>query len=182
MNTPIISKKIFIGAVVAILLILGLVFPRGNTVVERMVTEFAGSAGPSHLVTQQFLAGTMGYSVPVISTTTVICRLRNPLQATTTYSSRLKITTSTTTATVFMLSTTTDIVKGFATTGPATMMSRPIGANNQITASYNGTDNNNVLGPSDWVYWGYAAGTNPTEATVAGQHAGICDFDFKAIQ
>lgn len=41
------TQKFLIAIGVAVVLVLGVTFPKGNTVVERITTQFGASAGPN---------------------------------------------------------------------------------------------------------------------------------------
>ncbi len=170
-------QKLAVTVVVGALLIAGLVFPRGNTVVQQVADKFSASSGNEHFQTEYFYQGTSGVQLGFVSTTTSVCRLRNNMNATTTFAVNFRSTLATTTTTVLGVSTTTDAIAGFATS--TVIASRTVPANGMAALSYDGTTNQNILGPGEWVMVGYYPGT--TLGGVAQLQSGICNISFGAI-
>jgi hypothetical protein len=110
------------------------------------------------------------------STTTVACMFQNPTNATTTFSARWSVPTATTTTTVLAIATTTNASR-FATS--TAILSKTLSAT-AGESSYTGANNQNLLGPGEWVQIGYGAGT--TLPTVAQQQTGFCSVSFMNIR
>lgn len=168
------NSKTFVALVViAVIATLGMFFPKGNTVVERLV----GSNSTDNYNSTNFQSGIGGTSAGFVSTTTVACAVQNPTNATTTFLVvGVKALQSTTTTTVLGVSTSTNASRYATSTA---LMSKTIAANAVGTATYIPTSNNNILGPGEWVIVGYGAGT--TLPTVAQRQVGQCSVLFNNI-
>src|SRR3990167_5863849 len=51
------KRNLVIGISIVVVLILGVLFPRGNTVVERVIDGIGASSGPDHYNLEQFFGG-----------------------------------------------------------------------------------------------------------------------------
>jgi hypothetical protein len=107
------------------------------------------------------------------STTTIPCEIQNTTGATTTFSARFLSTTATTTTTVLAIATSTNAGKSATTTA---IVSVTIAANALGAGTYVGANNQNIIGPGEWVTVGYGAGT--TLPTVAQAQPGYCAVTF----
>lgn len=125
--------------------------------------------------TGRFGGGFNSVTRPFVSTTTVACMAQNPMNATTTFRVAWSVPTATTTTTVLAIATTTNANR-FATS--TAILSKTLAAV-KGEASYVGANNQNLLGPGEWVQVGYGAGT--TLPLVAQQQTGTCGFTFESI-
>lgn len=168
------TQKVLIGLGIAVVLVLGVVFPRSHPVAQQVVQQFGGFSGnqPTEPI---YLQGGFASKVGTfLSTTSIVCMAQNPSAATSTFRARWTTTLSTTTTTVLVIATSTNAGR-FATTS-GTVLSVTLAANAQGLGSYIGANNQNAVGPGEWVQVGYGAGT--TLPTVAQQQSGLCGFDF----
>lgn len=176
MNT---QMKVYLG-VGLVVLVLGMYFPRNHSVINQITEQLGGSSGNEHLNIEYFLGGFTGKPQGMISTTTIACAQQNTTLATSTFEVSFKVTTATSTITVLGISTTTAALAPARATTTA-FYSRTLASGKQGEGSYNGTDGQNIVGPSDWVFVGYGAGTNNGLPGVAVGQVGQCNFIFKPI-
>lgn len=163
---------------VAVLGLLGISAFKDSTVTVNTPAPSYGAVS-TNTPTEPFYfgGGITGVSRGFISTTTVACAVQNPGTATTTFTARWSVPVSTTTATTLSIATTTHANR-FATT--TAIVSRTLAANTTGDVSYVGANNQNLLGPGEWVQVGYGAGT--TLPTVAQQQTGFCSVEFGNIR
>jgi len=85
------NRNIVIGVVVLVVLILGIVFPRGNSVVERVINNTVGAVSTLDGVDTPFvkIGGNQRWigSLGISATSSVLCSLKNPFGATSTLES-----------------------------------------------------------------------------------------------
>jgi hypothetical protein len=135
------------------------------------------------LDTPVFNAGVSGVQVPMTATSTTLCKAQNPTMATSTFTAAFRITTATTSATVIGLATTTNALRDQATSTASTAIgtSKTVGANVSGVSSYRGINEQNILGPNEWVMYNYQTGTSPAGGMTSNAQAGFCNFMFNAI-
>lgn len=115
------------------------------------------------------------------ATSTVACAIQNTTNATTTFRARLGIRTATTTATAFSLATSTNENR-WSTTTTTVILSKSFAANIQGTSAYNGANEQNIIGPGEWVKWVFSAGTHAAITSNGGSNqVGSCAVDFGII-
>ncbi len=171
-------QNVILGIGVIVALTLGIVgISKPATVVQKEVTA---GAVTNNMPTDPFYAqgGVTSKVSQFNSTTTVACAIQNPLGATTTFSQiAFLVPVGTTTTTVLGIATSTNANR-FATS--TALNSTTLAAGAQGQSSYRPTTNNDVLGPTDWVYVGYGAGT--TLPTVAQNQRGFCSVMFNNLK
>ena len=123
-----------------------------------------------------FQGGSTGKVVNFMSTTTVAAMIQNPTSATTTFTARF-ISTATSTATGLVIATSTNIGR-YATTTAILNTLVPSGASG--VGSYVGANNQNILGPGEWVQLGYGSGT--TLYSTANYQTGTFSVSFLNIK
>ena len=124
----------------------------------------------------------------IVSTTTMLARLQNPFTATSTFSSSAcSVTTGTSTATVIALyiANTESDSFGTSTNGTA-LVSKSINSGQTGAVSNAIVDNENVIGGSKWLVFGYDTGTvyvggNLGDSIAAIQQVGTCSSEFREI-
>jgi len=182
------NKKILIGIVAVVLLVGGYLFPQGNTVVDRVVEKTLGAVSSLDSVDNPFvsIAGSKSahYGNPLTASSSVICSVQNPYNATSTISSvRVSvrstggllaqvydIATSTSryaSGTAYGSSTPALVANYKGTVGPFAMVYSPVT-----------TGNFPLVGPTDFVNVRIATAT-PTAFTT--YMSGTCSVDFLAI-
>ena len=165
-------KNTLISAGVAVLVVvLGFLF------MPRVVNQPVGAVS-TNAPTEPFYfqGGSTGKSVAFTSTTTVAAMIQNPTDATTTFSARY-FTTATTTTTVLAIATSTNALRYATSTA---ILSNTITASTNGMGSYVGANNQNLLGPHEWVQIGYGAVT--TLPTVAQLQTGTFSVSFSNIK
>lgn len=179
------NNKYFVGMIViAIIAIIGMFLPRGNTVVERVTEKLGIAAGPESTNNYQCYSGVCTYYArsTLKAATTTPCALRSPTHATSTLSRfMLSVTTATGTAATYDIATSTD---AFSTTSPQIAMAVSIAANAQHTFTNMGTttslSNNqnqyNLMPPGSWVVM-KTAGAGSGGYTWGG----ACVAEFKTV-
>lgn len=170
------KSNIVVSAIVSVIvLILGVsMFGGTDTVVEKLTV--GASPGPEYFETQTFTGGVQGTSKMFNSTTTLVCRIQNPTLATSTFTASWQVNRATSTATTIQVSTST-VAGSFATTAP--IQSTTMAANAKGSGSYVPLENENIVGPTDFVLFGYTNGT--TLPLVAQQQGGFCQVLFNEI-
>lgn len=166
-------KNIVIGTLVLTTILFSSLYFLKPTAIK--VVEGA-SSGPDHYNTEVFYAGIAGLRVQFVSTTTVACMVQNSTNATSSWSAGFKTVFSTTTTTVLGLATSTNANRFSTTTALQTIT---IPANNLSAANYSPASGNGIIGPKDWVIWGYMPGT--TLGNVPQAQVGNCEALFRAI-
>ena len=168
-------KNTLISAGVAVLVVvLAFMFlaPRPNEVTQ----IFGAVSTNSPTEPFYFQGGSTGKTVGFISTTTVAAFIQNPTNATTTFTARF-LTTATTTTTVLAIATSTNVGRYATTTA---VLSTTVTANANGMGSYVGANNQNLIGPGEWVQIGYGSGT--TLPTVAQLQTGTFSVSFLNIK
>ncbi len=164
--------------VVAVLGLLGVSAFKNTTVtVNNPAPEFGAVSTNTPTESFYFQGGSTGKVANFVSTTTVACMIQNTTNATTTFTARWMTTAATTTTTVLGIATSTHANR-FSTSTAVTSFT--VVANAQGAGSYVGGNNQNIIGPNDWVQIGYGSGT--TLPLVAQQQTGFCSVEFGNIK
>lgn len=124
-----------------------------------------------------FAAGLTSQIKPFNSTTTIVCMFQNPSIATSTFTARWSVLAATTTTTVLGIATTTNANRYATTTA---VLARSVAASTRADSSYVGANDQNLIGPGEWVQVGYGAGT--TLPTIAQLQSGMCSVTFFNIR
>lgn len=162
------NQKITTGIVVLIVLVLGLVFPRGHSVVQQVV----GSVASPDIQSPYFSVGGQRFwaSHPTINqASTTLCAIQSPVATSTLIHAGVSATTGTTT--VLAVEIGKDKVDPTATTTRLSWANTTSGSKWTITYASttvisSGTitpDQDNVFGPSQWLVFkagGYAGSAN----------------------
>ncbi len=173
------TQKFFIGLFAIVAVVFGGLYVslKLKQTVPDASQPFGSIAGNQPTEPFYFQGGSTGAVRSFISTTTVACAIQNPTTATTTFTARWDVPVSTSTATVLVIATSTNSNR-FATT--TAILSTTLAANKTGSGSYVGANNQNLLGPGEWVQVGYGSGT--TLPTTAQQQTGICSVSFINIR
>lgn len=169
-----------LSAVVAIaLLVFAGVFAFKDTSVVVNVPEtssFGSNPSNEHDEPQFYYGGISGKVVNFVSTTTNACSVQNPTGKWVSFIASWQTTAATTTTTVLAIATSTNANRYATSTA---ILSRTVAAGATATTTYVGANNQNILGPGEWVHVGYGAGT--TLPSVAQQQSGTCNILFYSI-
>ena len=205
------TKNIVIGGLAVLLVVFAILFFKGDANApvsntpdgeevggnvefsKKSFTQgfFAGDGREFEVTNQGILVQGNVSGLPVqasiISTTTILAKIQNPFAATSTFSNTAcNITTSTSTQTVIAGFIAESLADTFGTSSNGTAFaSKTIAASVLGTLSNAVVDNENIIGPSKWLVFGYDSGTvNTTELGVTlgalGQ-AGNCSSSFQEI-
>lgn len=180
------SKKVLWGIVIVIVLILGVTFPRGNSVVKQIVGAVPVLDGIDSPWVSIGGVKQYYYSQSMTATSAVVCSLKNPFGATSTLlrygvsvtsngigvAQTVEVSTSTTNGTPTSTSSPA-YVKAFAAgAGQFSFVWNPAFSTTSTLLIGNAPGNvgnsNNVLGPSDYINFVISTGTPGTFSTYYG--------------
>jgi len=175
------TQKLLIGLGVVIILVLGMTFPRGNTVIERITQLGGGAAGPESTDDYYCNIGVCTHfrRVAMRQATSTLCSFKTPSASSTLahLSARFGTTASYATAYAFgndttAFSTTTILVAPYSAPANAQLS---IVASSSIAAMVDG-----VLPPNTFVNLKLSTSTAGASATFAP--VGVCEAMFRTLQ
>lgn len=168
------DKKVKLAlVVVAIIAISAFIFPRSNTVVERIV----GAASGPELLSPFFSVDGVRHEYrksKLNTATTTPCALKSPSATSTLVFASLEISTASSTATTWTLA---KAANAFATTTLLNTFSLGSGALGTMVATSTtvvAVDDQTVIAPSTFLVWG-VAGTTVSDVTKLN---GVCQAEF----
>lgn len=159
------TKNVLIGLGVIVLLVLGVTFPRGNSVVQQIV---GATAGPDDTNPYHSLNGVeqWNYSTKFNKASTTLCSFKSPAATSTLTFASLNISTATTTVTVY------DIAKSVSPAATTTKLANTITlgslAKATIVASSTSADveSNFVFGPNTYLNFKFGGTQGDTNVLV----------------
>lgn len=171
------TQKFLIAIGVAVVLVLGVTFPKGNTVVERITTQFGAAAGPDMSGPYLSVGGVASWSERQVmkQATSTLCAFKSPSSTSTLDHFSATFSTTASYATVYAVgndptafSTTTSIIA-------ATQMSFAANSANSTVAS----TTKPIIPPSTYVNLKLSTTTAGASATFAP--VGACEAVFIAL-
>lgn len=176
------TQKVLIIVVILVLLVLGVTFPRGNTVIERITTELGAAAGPDMSGPYLSVGGVATWSEKQVmkTATSTLCSFKSPSATSTlTHLSAIFSTTASyatsyafgNAATEF--STTTIIVAPYSFAASAT--GEIVASTTKITAF----TQNGVVSPNTYINLKLSTTTAGASATYAPK--GVCEVQFVTL-
>lgn len=177
------NKNLLIGGVILIVLALGVIFPRGNSVVNQIVGG-AGGTGPDS--SSPYISNNGQYTFyarqALVTATTTPCAIASPSSTSTLLHASLQLTKGTTTDTTIW--TLAKAATKFATTtkyGAWTLSGGLRGSFVATTTTANVSptvdDALQVIAPNQFIVWG-VAGTIPGDTT---NLTGTCQAEFRQL-
>ena len=176
------NDKLVIGLVLVIVLTLGVVFPRGNSVVERIVDNTLGAvAGPTSTFDCEEHNGirTCFTKRALTLATTTPCAIKSPNATSTLTHNSLRVSVATSTAVVW---TVAKSATAFATTTRLNLVTLASGEQGTLVGTTTAlgvnivTDDIATFAPNTYVVWG-GAGYVPAGSFLGGS----CQAEFKVI-
>ena len=172
MNNNLIAGLVIVGAV----LLSSFLFKPDVNVTVNPEPPFGAVSTNAPTEPFYFQGGSTGKTVGFISTTTVVAFIQNPSNATTTFTARF-LSNATSTATNLVIATSTNAGRYATTTA---ILGAQIASGEAGAGSYVGANNQNLLGPGEWVQLGYGAGT--TLYSTANYQTGTFSVSFLNIK